>query len=275
MKKLIIVALSFLICLSFFGCSADNTTDNENTTANYESITDSDGKVAVAVTDKNNELVTNEKGDYVTELVQAVTNENKELVTNEVGQLIVERENGEQLAVGEPTATTAPQTTVANNSDTADEKTSAAAGKTTTATTKKTTTTKKQDTTAAQTTTTKKQTTTAKQTTTTKKQTTSTTAATSKGDITVKITIKDGDKTVLNSYAVTAKKGTAVSEFLKMACNENAIDVVVKKSDFGGLTVNKIGDTEGNWCFSLNGAKQKYNFSEQKLNNNDSIVVSL
>lgn len=274
MKKFIAITLSVLICLSLFGCKADNNdNDPENTSINYESITNSEGKVAVGITDENNELVTDEKGDYVTEMAVAVTNENNELVTNELGQLIVEKENGEQMAVGEPTATTAPTSNNASKPDDAKDKTSSTSKNVTSTSAKNNTSAAKKPAVANTTT---KPTTTKKQETTKKPATTKTTAApTVKDSITVNVTINGTDGQILSSYPVNVKKGTPVSEILKLACDENKIDVVVKTSPLGGTTVNKIGNIEGKWFFTVNGENKTYNFREQNLKNNDNIVVSL
>lgn len=274
MKKLSVILLCLTIALTFFGCSSKPTaqTDNSESVQTIEELTNSDGQVAVAVTDKNGVPVTDEAGAYVTELATPVTDKNNEIVTNEYGQYIVETANGEQIAVGEATATTAP-----TQAQSATQSTATTAG-TATATTAKTTTAKNTTTTTKKNNTTtkpaaKKQTTTAKPTTTTTTKRTTT----KKSQINCTVIIKANDQTILDSYIVTVDRTETLINILKQACDENSISIETKKGLSGVPNVTSVDGIEGKWycCRSRDSSKKIFNLAQETTKNGETLTFTI
>lgn len=260
--------------LTLIACKAQPQGDNPEITQTIEELTNSDGKLAIAVTDANGEAVTNDKGDYVTELATPVTNANNELVTNEVGQYIVEKENGEQIAVGEPTGTTAPaqQSTAPSGNESG----------TTGGTTKKESTTKKATTTTTKPTTTAKQTTTTTTTTTTKPTTkkadeTTKHTTTSPKYINCKIIIKAQGKVILDAYSINVEKSNTIIKILEQACKENDIAIEKTTSIAGTPSVSSIDGVKGKWyCYKNdNTAAKIYNYFQATLTEGDTVTFTI
>lgn len=263
MKKFIPILVCVLICTMLFGCSAKSeenestiggTTETTNQTVStstksgsrIEELTDADGKLMMNVVD--------EEGNTVTEKMVLVTAENGEPVCNDKGQFLVESDYGEQFFVDEPTATTqqATQSTTAKKKETTSKKAEGTTAKTTAKSTTATTA--------------KAKTTTAK---TTAKATTK-----AKHNITLNITVKTDDKTIIDNYSVSVDSNYSVLKALRQACKDKNIDLTEQQS-IGGATVTAIDGISGDWVYSLNGGEENYNVAKQHLKSGDTIVFTL
>lgn len=261
MKKFIPIIMCVLICTMLFGCSAKsdenestlgNTTETTNQTVStstksgsrIEELTDAEGKLIMDVVD--------EDGNTVTEKMVLVTAENGEPVCNDKGQFLVESDYGEQFFVDEPTATTqqTSQSTTAKKKETTSKKSEGTTAKTTakntTATTAKTTTAK-------------------------------TTKATTKAkhNITLNITVKADDKTIIDNYSVSVNSNYSVLKTLRQACKDKNIELT-EQSVIGIPSITAIDGISGDWVFSINGGEEEYNAAtKQNLKSGDTIVFTL
>ncbi len=251
MKKFSAILLSIIMCITFFGCSADKTElKDSQITAVQSTIT------AETTSDTNNSTSVIKAHD---------TTQNSESSKTDKSRLTTKSS--------------------ASTKNTSDSKTTKASAKNT----EKTSTSKnpeKNKSSTAQSTT-KKTTTTTKKQTTTSSTITCTVTVECKSILKNKDKLADGhapyvpsDGYFINSCTVTLDNGSSVYDAVQLACNKQGVHMTTVNSGYGKYVkgFNNIDEkdcgSQSGWLYFVNGSSPAKSCSKYKLSNGDNVVFS-
>lgn len=251
MKKFSAILLSIIMCITFFGCSADKTElKDSQITAVQSTIT------AETTSDTNNSTSVIKAHDTT--------------------------QNSESSKTDKSRLTTKSSTSTKNTSD---SKTTKASEKNT----EKTSTSKnpeKNKSSTAQSTT-KKTTTTTKKRTTTSSTITCTVTVECKSILKNMGKLADGhapyvpsDGYFINSCTVTLDNGSSVYDAVQLACNKQGVHMTTVNSGYGKYVkgFNNIDEkdcgSQSGWLYFVNGSSPAKSCSKYKLSNGDNVVFS-
>ncbi len=251
MKKFSAILLSIIMCITFFGCSADKTElKDSQITAVQSTIT------AETTSDTNNSTSVIKAHD---------TTQNSESSKTDKSRLTTKSS--------------------ASTKNTSDSKTTKASAKNT----EKTSTSKnpeKNKSSTAQSTT-KKTTTTTKKRTTTSSTITCTVTVECKSILKNMDKLADGhapyvpsDGYFINSCTVTLDNGSSVYDAVQLACNKQGVHMTTVNSGYGKYVkgFNNIDEkdcgSQSGWLYFVNGSSPAKSCSKYKLSNGDNVVFS-
>lgn len=253
MKKFSAILLSIIMCITFFGCSADKTELKDSQITAVQSTI----KAETTSDTKNSTSVI--KADDTTQ--SRGTSENESAKNKQSTESSIKTKNA------------------------SDSKTTKASAKNTEKTSTNKKTTKNKSSTA--------QSTTKKKTTTTKKQTTTSSTITCTVTVECKSILKNMDKLAdghapyvpsdgyfINSCTVTLDNGSSAYDAVQLACNKQGVHMTTVNSGYGKYVkgFNNIDEkdcgSQSGWLYFVNGSSPSKSCSKYKLSNGDNVVFS-
>lgn len=253
MKKFSAILLSIIMCITFFGCSADKTELKDSQITAVQSTI----KAETTSDTKNSTSVI--KADDTTQ--SRGTSENESAKNKQSTESSIKTKNA------------------------SDSKTTKASAKNTEKTSTSKNPTKNKSSTA--------QSTTKKKTTTTKKQTTTSSTITCTVTVECKSILKNMDKLAdghapyvpsdgyfINSCTVTLDNGSSAYDAVQLACNKQGVHMTTVNSGYGKYVkgFNNIDEkdcgSQSGWLYFVNGSSPSKSCSKYKLSNGDNVVFS-
>ncbi len=253
MKKFSAILLSIIMCITFFGCSADKTELKDS------QITAVQSTIKAETTSDTNNSTSVIKADDTTQ--SRKTSENESAKNKQSTESSIKTKNA------------------------SDSKTTKASEKNTEKTSTSKNPTKNKSSTA--------QSTTKKKTTTTKKQTTTSSTITCTVTVECKSVLKNMDKLAdghapyvpsdgyfINSCTVTLDNGSSAYDAVQLACNKQGVHMTTVNSGYGKYVkgFNNIDEkdcgSQSGWLYFVNGSSPSKSCSKYKLSNGDNVVFS-
>lgn len=253
MKKFSAILLSIIMCITFFGCSADKTELKDS------QITAVQSTIKAETTSDTNNSTSVIKADDTTQSRE--TSENESAKNKQSTESSIKTKNA------------------------SDSKTTKASAKNTEKTSTNKKTTKNKSSTA--------QSTIKKKTTTTKKQTTTSSTITCTVTVECKSILKNTDKLAdghapyvpsdgyfINSCTVTLDNGSSAYDAVQLACNKQGVHMTTVNSGYGKYVkgFNNIDEkdcgSQSGWLYFVNGSSPSKSCSKYKLSNGDNVVFS-
>lgn len=253
MKKFSAILLSIIMCITFFGCSADETELKDS------QITAVQSTIKAETTSDTNDSTSVIKADDTTQ--SRGTSENESAKNKQSTESSIKTKNA------------------------SDSKTTKASEKNTEKTSTSKNPTKNKSSTA--------QSTTKKKTTTTKKQTTTSSTITCTVTVECKSILKNMDKLAdghapyvpsdgyfINSCTVTLDNGSSAYDAVQLACNKQGVHMTTVNSGYGKYVkgFNNIDEkdcgSQSGWLYFVNGSSPSKSCSKYKLSNGDNVVFS-
>lgn len=253
MKKFSAILLSIIMCITFFGCSADKTELKDSQITAVQSTI----KAETTSDTKNSTSVI--KADDTTQ--SRGTSENESAKNKQSTESSIKTKNA------------------------SDSKTTKASAKNTEKTSTSKNPTKNKSSTA--------QSTTKKKTTTTKKQTTTSSTITCTVTVECKSILKNMDKLAdghapyvpsdeyfINGCTVTLANGSSAYDAVQLACNKQGVHMTTVNSGYGKYVkgFNNIDEkdcgSQSGWLYFVNGSSPSKSCSKYKLSNGDNVVFS-
>lgn len=253
MKKFSVILLSIIMCITFFGCSADKTELKDS------QITAVQSTIKAETTSDTNNSTSVIKADDTTQ--SRGTSENESAKNKQSTESSIKTKNA------------------------SDSKTTKASAKNTEKTSTSKKPTKNKSSTA--------QSTTKKKTTTTKKQTTTSSTITCTVTVECKSILKNMDKLAdghapyvpsdgyfINGCTVTLANGSSAYDAVQLACNKQGVHMITESSGYGKYVkgFNNIDEkdcgSQSGWLYFVNGSSPSKSCSKYKLSNGDNVVFS-
>lgn len=253
MKKFSAILLSIIMCITFFGCSADETELKDS------QITAVQSTIKAETTSDTNNSTSVIKADDTTQ--SRGTSENESAKNKQSTESSIKTKNA------------------------SDSKTTKASAKNTEKTSTSKNPTKNKSSTA--------QSTTKKKTTTTKKQTTTSSTITCTVTVECKSILKNMDKLAnghapyvpsdgyfINGCTVTLDNGSSAYDAVQLACNKQGVHMTTVNSGYGKYVkgFNNIDEkdcgSQSGWLYFVNGSSPSKSCSKYKLSNGDNVVFS-
>lgn len=253
MKKFSAILLSIIMCITFFGCSADKTELKDS------QITAVQSTIKAETTSDTNNSTSVIKADDTTQ--SRGTSENESAKNKQSTESSIKTKNA------------------------SDSKTTKASEKNTEKTSTSKNPTKNKSSTA--------QSTTKKKTTTTKKQTTTSSTITCTVTVECKSILKNMDKLAdghapyvpsdgyfINGCTVTLANGSSAYDAVQLACNKQGVHMTTVNSGYGKYVkgFNNIDEkdcgSQSGWLYFVNGSSPSKSCSKYKLSNGDNVVFS-
>lgn len=253
MKKFSAILLFIIMCITFFGCSADKTELKDS------QITAVQSTIKAETTSDTNNSTSVIKADDTTQ--SRGTSENESAKNKQSTESSIKTKNA------------------------SDSKTTKASAKNTEKTSTSKNPTKNKSSTA--------QSTTKKKTTTTKKQTTTSSTITCTVTVECKSILKNADKLAdghapyvpsdgyfINGCTVTLANGSSAYDAVRLACNKQGVHMTTVNSGYGKYVkgFNNIDEkdcgSQSGWLYFVNGSSPSKSCSKYKLSNGDNVVFS-
>lgn len=253
MKKFSAILLSIIMCITFFGCSADKTELKDS------QITAVQSTIKAETTSDTNNSTSVIKADDTTQ--SRGTSENESAKNKQSTESSIKTKNASDSKMTKASAKNTEKTSTSKNP------------------------TKNKSSTA--------QSTTKKTTTTTKKQTTTSSTITCTVTVECKSILKNMDKLAdghapyvpsdgyfINSYTVTLDNGSSAYDAVQLACNKQGVHMTTVNSGYGKYVkgFNNIDEkdcgSQSGWLYFVNGSSPSKSCSKYKLSNGDNVVFS-
>lgn len=253
MKKFSAILLSIIMCITFFGCSADKTELKDSQITAVQSTI----KAETTSDTKNSTSVI--KADDTTQ--SRGTSENESAKNKQSTESSIKTKNASNSKTTKASAKNTEKTSTSKNP------------------------TKNKSSTA--------QSTTKKKTTTTKKQTTTSSTITCTVTVECKSILKNMDKLAdghapyvpsdgyfINGCTVTLANGSSAYDAVQLACNKQGVHMTTVNSGYGKYVkgFNNIDEkdcgSQSGWLYFVNGSSPSKSCSKYKLSNGDNVVFS-